>query len=104
VRISNNCDLDCFCPEGYRGSELIIRFCPLRAQKQYKTYMDLLQDIQFNSSNYMRLPTRIEKKNSSLGKIFDKRVKFEFETKDVESTMNTMVREPYVYHVPVMTG
>ena len=66
--------------------------------------MDLLQDIQFNSSNYMRLPTRIEKKNSSLGKIFDKRVKFEFETKDVESTMNTMVREPYVYHVPVMTG
>jgi carboxymethylenebutenolidase len=40
----------------------------------------------------------------SLGKIFDKHVKSEFEDKDVESTMKTMVKEPYVHHVPVMTG
>jgi carboxymethylenebutenolidase len=39
-----------------------------------------------------------------LGKIFDKHVKCEFEDKNVESTMKTMVKEPYVYHVPVMTG
>ena len=40
----------------------------------------------------------------SLGKVFDKHVKSEFEDKDVESTMKTMVKEPYVLHVPVMTG
>ena len=39
-----------------------------------------------------------------LGKIFDKHVKCEFEDKDVESTMTTMVKDPYVHHVPVMTG
>lgn len=49
---------------------------------------------------------RIKKRGSSvkLGNIFDKHVKFEFEDKDVESTMKTMVKEPYVHHVPVMTG
>jgi carboxymethylenebutenolidase len=49
---------------------------------------------------------RIKKKGSStkLGDIFDKHVKLEFEDKDVESTMKTMVKEPYVHHVPVMTG
>jgi carboxymethylenebutenolidase len=46
------------------------------------------------------------KKRSSakLGNVFDKHVKFEFEDKDVESTMKTMVKEPYVHHVPTMTG
>ena len=50
--------------------------------------------------------TRIKKRGSSvrLGNVFDKHVKFEFEDKDVESTMKTMVKEPYVHHVPVMTG
>ena len=49
---------------------------------------------------------QIKKRGSSvkLGNIFDKHVKFEFEDKDVESTMKTMVKEPYVHHVPVMTG
>ena len=40
----------------------------------------------------------------NLGKVFDKHVRSEFEDKDVESTMKTMVKEPYVHHVPVMTG
>jgi len=50
--------------------------------------------------------SRNKKRSSSvkLGKVFDKHVKFEFEDKDVESTMKTMVKEPYVLHVPVMTG
>lgn len=49
---------------------------------------------------------RIKTRGSSvrLGNIFDNHVKFEFEDKDVESTMKTMVKEPYVHHVPVMTG
>jgi hypothetical protein len=50
---------------------------------------------------------RIKERGSSirLGNIFDKHVKFEFEDMDVESTMKTMVKQqPYVHHVPVMTG
>jgi carboxymethylenebutenolidase len=44
------------------------------------------------------------KKKTNLGKIFDRHVRLEFENKDVESTMKTMVKQPYVHHVPVMTG
>lgn len=49
---------------------------------------------------------RIKKRGTSvkLSKVFDKHIKFEFEDKDVESTMKTMVKEPYVHHVPVMIG
>jgi carboxymethylenebutenolidase len=35
-----------------------------------------------------------------LGAIFDKHVKCEFEDHDVDATMKTMVKEPYVHHVP----
>src|ERR671930_740064 len=44
------------------------------------------------------------KKRSSLGTIFDKHIKCEFEDHDVDATMKTMVKEPYVHHVPVLTG
>jgi carboxymethylenebutenolidase len=39
-----------------------------------------------------------------LGAVFDKHVASEFETKDINATMATMVAEPYVWHVPVLTG
>jgi carboxymethylenebutenolidase len=39
-----------------------------------------------------------------IGAVFDEHVKCEFVTKDVEATMRTMVKEPYVHHVPVLTG
>ncbi len=58
-------------------------------------------------SNSKNNDKRNKKRNSpsiSLGKVFDKHVKSEFEDKDLESTMKMMVKEPYVYHVPVMTG
>jgi carboxymethylenebutenolidase len=44
------------------------------------------------------------KMKTNHSKVFDKHFKFEFEDKDVDSTMKTMVKEPYVHHVPVMTG
>ncbi|MGA9149984.1 MAG: hypothetical protein WBZ36_05350 [Candidatus Nitrosopolaris sp.] len=44
------------------------------------------------------------KKRHNLGAIFDKHVKCEFEEHDVDATMKTMVKEPYVYHVPILTG
>ena len=44
------------------------------------------------------------KKYSSLGAVFDKHIKCEFQDHDVDATMKTMVKEPYVHHVPMMTG
>ncbi|MFQ5941879.1 MAG: ester cyclase [Nitrososphaerales archaeon] len=43
-------------------------------------------------------------KKPDLGAIFDKHVKFEFKDHDVEATMKTMTREPYVHNVPTLTG
>jgi carboxymethylenebutenolidase len=56
------------------------------------------------SKTKTRNKNRIKGSFISLGSVFDKHVKFEFEDKDVDSTMKTMVKEPYVHHVPVMTG
>ena len=42
--------------------------------------------------------------SAKLSNVFDRHVKLEFEDKDVESTMKTMVKEPYVHHIPIMTG
>lgn len=39
-----------------------------------------------------------------LGSIWDSHCRFEFETQDVDATMATMTAEPYVNHVPTMTG
>jgi carboxymethylenebutenolidase len=39
-----------------------------------------------------------------LGNVFDEHVASEFETKDIDATMRTMVGEPYVWHVPALTG
>ena len=36
--------------------------------------------------------------------LWERHTRYEFETRDVAATMHTMVAEPYVNHVPVMTG
>ena len=41
---------------------------------------------------------------ADLGAIFDEHVASEFATKDLDATMGTMVAEPYVWHVPPLTG
>jgi len=41
---------------------------------------------------------------ADLGAIFDQHVASEFVIKDLDATMNTMVDEPYVWHVPALTG
>jgi len=40
----------------------------------------------------------------NLGVVFDRHIKHEFEDHDVDATMQTMTKEPYVHHVPMMTG
>lgn len=42
--------------------------------------------------------------SGNLGAVFDAHVKHEFVDHDVDATMQTMVAEPYLLHVPTMTG
>jgi carboxymethylenebutenolidase len=48
--------------------------------------------------------TKRNKKHYNLGAVFDKHIKHEFQDHNVDATMKTMVREPYVHHAPMMTG
>jgi carboxymethylenebutenolidase len=36
--------------------------------------------------------------------LWEEHCRYEFETRDVDATMATMVDEPYVNHIPTMTG
>jgi carboxymethylenebutenolidase len=40
----------------------------------------------------------------NLGAVFEQHIKHEFQDHDVDATMETMTKEPYVHHVPMMTG
>jgi carboxymethylenebutenolidase len=40
----------------------------------------------------------------NLESLWEAHCRYEFETRDVDATMNTMVEEPYVNHIPTMTG
>jgi carboxymethylenebutenolidase len=42
--------------------------------------------------------------NHDLVPLWEAHCRYEFETRDVDATMATMVAEPYVNHVPTMTG
>ena len=42
--------------------------------------------------------------NFNLSDLWDEHVKHEFDTRDVPATMATMVAQPYVNHIPTMTG
>src|SRR5262249_1616667 len=39
-----------------------------------------------------------------LSHLWEEHVKYEFETRDTESTLQTMVEDAYVNHIPVLTG
>jgi carboxymethylenebutenolidase len=41
---------------------------------------------------------------TDLGAVLDEHLRAEFETHDAEATMATMSPEPYLHHVPIMTG
>lgn len=59
---------------------------------------------QTNSNRKSKKSNKRHKKHSSLGTVFDKHIKCEFQDYDVDAAMKTMVSEPYVHHVPVLTG
>ena len=47
---------------------------------------------------------RRSRPNFDLSALWDEHVRHEFDTRDVAATMATMVAEPYVNHVPTLTG
>ena len=53
-------------------------------------------------SNNPKQKNRLD--HPDIGATFDKHIKCEFEDHDVDATMKTMVKEPYVHHVPTLTG
>jgi carboxymethylenebutenolidase len=48
--------------------------------------------------------SRTDRRHADLGAIFDAHVQAEFVDKDVAATMATMAPEPYLTHVPTLTG
>ena len=38
------------------------------------------------------------------GKLWEEHIKYEFETRDYEDTLDTMVDDAYVNHIPTLTG
>jgi carboxymethylenebutenolidase len=60
--------------------------------------------VQDSPINEVVVPAVNSEEVSDLGAIFDGHIEREFADKDVDATMNTMVAEPYVHCVPIMTG
>jgi carboxymethylenebutenolidase len=46
----------------------------------------------------------INMSNPDLVSLWETHCRYEFETRDVDATMSTMVAEPYVNHIPTMAG
>ena len=46
----------------------------------------------------------MDNESNNLGDIFDKHLEFEFDKEDVDATMTNMTEDPYVHHVPTLTG
>lgn len=42
--------------------------------------------------------------SNRIDKVFDKHIEYEFENKDLKATMSAMTKDPYVHHVPTLTG
>ena len=40
----------------------------------------------------------------TLARLWEEHIRYEFETKNTDDTIATMVEDAYVKHVPVMTG
>jgi carboxymethylenebutenolidase len=68
----------------------------VKSTKQKKQENKKLKNIKSSISN--------QSSANNLVDVFDKHVNCEFEDKDVDATMKTMTKEPYVYHIPVLTG
>jgi carboxymethylenebutenolidase len=48
--------------------------------------------------------TELTPSQQLLGNLWEEHIKYEFETRNTEDTLQTMVEDAYVNHIPVMTG
>jgi carboxymethylenebutenolidase len=63
-----------------------------------------LMKVQDSSRGDVASTTASENEFSDLGALFDGHIAREFADFDVDATMETMIPEPYVHCVPIMTG
>ena len=57
------------------------------------------------SDPYTRAPgARLTASQEALAHLWEEHIKYEFETRNTEETLKTMVEDAYVNHIPVMTG
>ena len=105
------------------------KYCPKEAQEQIKAAFASRPDVEiyvypgqdhafartmgdhFNKpsadmahSRSIALFRRVMGPKYDLSALWDKHCEYEFGTRDVAATMKTMVPEPYVNHIPTMTG
>jgi carboxymethylenebutenolidase len=60
--------------------------------------------VQNSQTTEVVMPTANHNMPFDLGELFDGHIEREFADRDVNATMETMVAEPYVHCVPIMTG
>jgi carboxymethylenebutenolidase len=63
-----------------------------------------LQRFQPDERKERAMRDQMDTHTTDLGSVFDAHVKHEFVDHDVDATMRTMVTEPYLLHVPTLTG
>jgi carboxymethylenebutenolidase len=63
-----------------------------------------LRETEFRQENSSGTPARTNVTSLNLKELWDEHTKHEFGTRDADATVDTMVEDAYVNHVPVLTG
>jgi carboxymethylenebutenolidase len=77
------------------NASIMIEACSAIKKLQFQT-MSERRNILANDDSHSQEP--------NLGAVFDQHIKHEFQDHDVDVTIETMTKELYVHHVPMMTG
>jgi carboxymethylenebutenolidase len=78
--------------------------CAKRSTRRNKHKEKILIKNQDSGNGRVTLSVDNSNEISDLGAMFDGHIEREFADRDVNATMETMVPEPYVHCVPIMTG
>ncbi|MFV5513716.1 dienelactone hydrolase family protein [Acinetobacter gerneri] len=108
-------ELDQFCPEQARN-DITVKLRNIKASEVY-IYANVdhafarPQGAHFHKQSALiaheRTIAALRKRigpDYDLAELWEEHIKYEFETRNVPDTMATMVKEPYVNHIPTMTG
>lgn len=108
-------ELDRFCPPAARAQ--IVHALQGHAKVELHVYAGVDHAFARNGGEHFHKPSALMAHQRSvaalkraigphfdLSALWDKHCEHEFATRDVDATMATMVAEPYVNHIPTMTG